>query len=191
MKKRVGILGGSFDPVHCGHVRIANSFLKSGLIDELLVILSPYPPHKENQEQADFSHRYNMLQLAFKSIENVTISDVEQKLEKPSYTLQTIEHLQKENPLTLYYLCIGEDSLQHFHKWHKYQKILEKVDLLVVERPGFDKSGVAPEILEHAIFVEHQPYSVSSTAIRKKGRVLEEDLPEAVAAYIDQHDLYE
>lgn len=190
MKQRVGILGGSFDPAHCGHVRIANSFLKSGLIDELLIILSPYPPHKQNQEQADFSHRFNMLKLAFRDIENVTISDLEQKLEKPSYTLQTIEYLQKENPETLYYLCIGEDSLQYFDEWHKYREILEKVDLIVVERPGFDKSEVDASILEHAIFVEHQPYSISSTAIRKKAGESEEDLPEAVVGYIKENQLY-
>lgn len=191
MEKRVGILGGSFDPVHCGHVRIANSFLNSGLVDELLVILSPHPPHKQNQEQADFSHRFEMLKLAFADYENVKISDLEQRLEKPSYTLQAIEYLQKENPETLYYLCIGEDSLQHFDEWYKYQEILEKVHLLVVERPGSDQSEVDPEILEKAIFVEHQPYSVSSTTIRRKGGELKADLPEAVAAYIDEHHLYE
>lgn len=191
MKRRVGILGGSFDPVHCGHVRIANSFLESGLIDELLVILSPYPPHKQNQEQADFSRRLEMLKLAFADIKGVRISDVEQKLKKPSYTLQTIEYLQKQNPDNLYYLCIGEDSLQHFDEWYKYQKILEKVHLLVAERPGFNKSEADPEILEKTIFVEHQPYLASSTTIRKRDGELKEDLPEAVAAYIDQHHLYE
>lgn len=191
MKKRIGILGGSFDPVHCGHVRIASSFLTSGLIDTLLILLSPYPPHKQNREQAAFSHRFEMLKLAFRGIERVEISDLEKKLEKPSYTLHTLEYLQKENPETLYYLCLGEDSLQHFDEWYKYRKILKKADLLVAERPGFDKSGVDKEILEHAIFVEHDPYPISSTAIRKLRVNIKEDLPNAVAAYIEKNNLYD
>ncbi len=132
-----------------------------------------------------------MLKRAFETIQNVTLSDLEQKLEKPSYTLQTIEYLQEKNPETLYYLCIGEDSLQYFDKWHKYQKILGKVHLLVAERPGFDKYGVNPEILERAIFVEHQPYSISSTTIRKAGIEIQEDLPETVVSYIKENRLYE
>lgn len=177
--------------MHCGHVRIANSFLQSGLIEELLVILSPYPPHKQNREQADFSHRFEMLKLAFEDMDDVIISDLEQNLDKPSYTLQTIDYLQNENPDTLYFLCLGEDSLQHFNEWHKYREILIRVDLLVAERPGFDNAKVDPEILEHAIFVEHEPYSISSTSIREAGGNFKEDLPDAVAAYIEKHNLYE
>lgn len=190
MKKRVGILGGSFDPVHCGHVRIAHSFLTAGLIDTLLILLSPYPPHKQNRKQAPFSHRYEMLKLAFENMEKVEISDLEQKLDKPSYTLHTIEHLQKENPDTLYYLCLGEDSLQYFNEWHKYREILEKVDLLVAERPGFDKSSVEEAILEHAVFVEHEPYPISSTEIRKSKGEIKDHLPGSVAGYIEKKNLY-
>lgn len=191
MKKRVGIFGGSFDPVHCGHVRIANSFLKSGLIGELLVLLSPYPPHKQDQNQTEFSHRLAMLRLAFEDMENVTISDLEHKLPKPSYTLQTIDHLQSSNPDTLFYLCLGQDSLKDFHKWHKYNEILEKVELLVAERPDVDHSEVDTRILEHTIFVDHKLYQVSSTKIRHSSGEKEADLPNSVAHYIKENNLYQ
>lgn len=190
MKKRVGILGGSFDPVHRGHVRIAGSFLKSGLIDELLVLLAPDPPHKKNQKKTDFSDRFEMLKLAFEKMENITVSDLEKKLPGPSYTIQTIEYLQKVNFNTLFYLCLGQDSLQNFHKWHRYKDILNKVDLLVAERPGFGDSGVDPEILEHVIFVEHKPYAASSTSIRLSDGKGKELLPDSVAAYIEKNNLY-
>lgn len=183
-------MGGSFDPVHCGHVRIAKSFLKSGLIDELLIVLSPHPPHKQDQKQADFSHRFKMLKLAFHDMKNVTISDLERNLNKPSYTIQTIDYLQSEHPNTLFYLCVGEDSLRHFDQWHKYREILQKVDLLVAERPGFDQTDVDEEILEHAVFVEHHPYSISSTSVREAGGIVKEDLPNAVADYIEKNNLY-
>lgn len=192
MKKRVGILGGSFDPVHKGHIKIASSFLKSGLIDELLVVLTPDPPHKKKQEQTAYVHRLAMLKLAFEGMNNVVISDVEQQLPKPSYTLQTICFLQETNSDTLYYLCLGLDSLTQFNQWHHYSDILEKVNLLVAERLGFDTSRIDPEILEHVVFIEHEPYPVSSTRIREKngkGKVNEE-LPDAVAAYIEKNNLY-
>lgn len=131
-----------------------------------------------------------MLRLAFDEMMNATVSDLEQQLPKPSYTLQTIEHLQSKHPDTLYYLCIGQDSLRNFHEWHRYEEILVKVDLLVAERPGFDNSQIAPAILEHAIFVEHKPYSVSSSAIRRLNGKVKEDLPNAVADYIEKNNLY-
>lgn len=188
--RRIGILGGTFDPVHCGHLRIASSFLQSGLVDKLLILLSPIPPHKQEQEQTDFTHRLEMLKLAFREIEKVWISDMEKDLEKPSYTLQTLQYLQEKHPETLFYLCIGEDSLQHFNQWYKYEEILDRVDLIVAERPGYDRSKVDRNILEHAIFVEHQPYDISSTKIRNRKSNLNEDVPDAVADYIKEHQLY-
>lgn len=191
LKKRIGIFGGSFDPVHNGHVQIARYFLNSGLIRKLLILLSPSPPHKKSTDQTDFSHRYEMLKLAFRETEKVEISDLEKNLPSPSYTLQTIEHLQSKYPNDLFYLCLGEDSLRDFHKWHKYQEILEKVDLIVAKRPGIDSSDVDPEIFENVIFIDHKPVPVSSTSIRKENRGERRDLPPAVADYIEKYKLYQ
>lgn len=132
-----------------------------------------------------------MLKLAFRETEHVEISDLEKDLPRPSYTLQTIEHLQKEYPEDLFYLCLGEDSLRDFHKWHKYKTILEKVDLIVAKRPGIDSGDVGPEILEKVIFVDHEPVSVSSTSIRKENGGGRRDLSPTVAAYIEKYKLYQ
>ena len=190
MEKRVGIFGGSFDPVHNGHIQIARSFLKSGLIRQLLVLPTPSPPHKQGLDQADYTHRFEMLKLAFRSIDHIQVSNLEQTLPHPSYTLQTIEHLQREYPGSIFYLCLGEDSLRDFHKWYQYKKILDKVNLLVAKRPEINTTEVAPEILEKTIFIKHEPVSVSSTEIRQTNGHEANDLPPSVADYIKKHNLY-
>lgn len=190
MKTRVGIFGGSFDPVHNGHIQIARSFLNSGLIHKLLVLLTPSSPHKEEIEQTEYSHRFAMLKLAFVDVEGAEVSDLEMNLPSPSYTLQTIKHLQKKNPDCIYYLCLGEDSLLNFHKWYRYKEILGRVSLIVARRPGVDSSGVHPSILEKVIFIDHEPVAVSSTAIRQSTGTKKDDLPQPVADYIKKHSLY-
>jgi len=189
--QRIGILGGAFDPVHNGHLRIAKSFLTSGLIEKLLVIPAPSPPHKM-ELRANFSHRFNMLKLAFHNWENVEISDLETKLPTPSYTIQTIQFLQQEYPDDIYYLCLGEDNLIHFNKWHKYREIMDRITLLVAERPGFDSSMIDKTLLEKTIFVDHKPYDLSSTEIRKSSvEVIERNkVPESIQEYINTHNLY-
>ncbi|MFO7798185.1 nicotinate (nicotinamide) nucleotide adenylyltransferase [Rhodohalobacter sp.] len=189
--KRIGLFGGSFDPVHNGHLEAVNSFLDSGLIDEIWILLTPVPPHKTDQRKTDFEHRYNMLKLAFQESDNTKISDIEKDLPKPSYTLQTIHHLKNQYPDYTFFLCLGEDSLQSFHKWHKYDQILEECTLMVVDRPGSDHSGVGSEILEKTIFVDHKPMNISSTEIREAPDSFAlMNLPDEVQNYIQKNNLY-
>lgn len=191
MRNRVGIFGGAFNPVHKGHVRAANSFLKSGLIDELLVLPTPTPPHKSSDGLVGFKHRVEMLKRAFSGFKDVTVSDLESQFPEPSYTLQTINYLYEEYPKTRFYLCLGEDSIVHFENWYMYKEILKKIVLLVAERPGFDSSKIPDEILERAIFVNHEPVDLSSSEFRdsESGSGLT-SLPEPVRAYIEKHNLY-
>ncbi len=189
---RTGIFGGSFDPVHVGHLSIAKSFLNSRLIDQLLILPAPEPPHKSNKSQVSFDHRLNMLQLAFSGWENVKVSDLEQKLPRPSYTLQTILHLKENRPGDVFFLCIGQDNLVSFHKWWEYEKILEEVPLLVAERPGTENQDVDSAILERTIMVDHAEIDLSSTELRNSSnfRKIEDKVPGSVASYIRDHDLY-
>jgi len=192
VKNRVGIFGGSFNPVHYGHIKVAESFLKSNIINQLLLLLTPNPPHKKSEHQVPYAHRYEMLKIAFQNDDRVTVSDLETKLPTPSYTLQTIRHLKSEYPETTFFLCIGEDSIQNFHKWYKFDEILKLVPLLVAERPGCDSSGIDSKILERAIFVEHQPVNISSTEVRQADDLLNSDklIPANVLQYINKHNLY-
>ncbi len=190
MKKRTGIFGGSFDPVHSGHIQVVESFLKSNLFHDLLILLTPTPPHKQNKNQASYNHRFEMLKMAFREYKNVMVSDLETNLPKPSYTLQTVRYLKNHYEDHNWFLCIGEDSVVHFDSWYQYKEILQLVTLVVAERPGFDKEKVKPEILEQTIFVEHNPVDISSTKIRNKTLNTGEVLPDEVAAYISKHNLY-
>lgn len=190
MEARTGVFGGTFDPVHNGHVQIVQSFLQSGLLDEILILLTPDPPHK-SQANTGYNDRMEMLRLAFSDIENVRISDLETRLPTPSYTLQTLKYLKKNHPKTRFFLCIGGDSLATIHEWYHYKEILELVPLVVAERPGSDYSNVDTEILNRTVFVDHNPVDLSSTDVRKTkfgNRSLQ--LPDKVEEYIQKYRLY-
>ena len=189
--KRIGLFGGSFDPVHNGHIGAVYSFLNSKVIDEIWILLTPDPPHKRGKLKTDFEHRYNMLRLAFQESEFIQISDIEKELPKPSYTLQTISYLKDEYPAFTFFLCLGEDSLQSFHKWYKYDEILKECSLIVVDRPGSDHSSVDDKILQKTIFVDHKPVDISSTEIRHSSRHSKlNNLPVEVKNYIQKNNLY-
>ena len=189
MKKRVGVFGGSFDPVHQGHTHIVNEFLASGLIDELLILLTPDPPHKEKSAQAYYDHRLKMLELAFADFQNVVISDLEKSLPVPSYTLQTIQYLKRENPGYTYFLCMGEDSIASFHTWYRYEDLLNQVTLVVANRPGITSKQISKEILEKTIFLNNSEVNISSTEIRLS-EIEDTVVPQQVAQYIRKHKLY-
>ena len=193
--KCIGLFGGTFDPVHNGHLSIAKSFLNSGIIDELWILLNPSPPHKPDETFAPFEIRLQMLRTAFQPIEKTKISDLEAKLPKPTYTLQTVAHLTKNYPNHTFYLCMGKDSYLHFNTWHKWRSILEYCNLLVAERPtnkDQDKT-ITPVIKKKTTFVEHTKVDISSTHIRKalaNGESIDHLVPENVADIIRDNQLY-
>jgi len=193
MAHRVGLFGGTFDPVHNGHVSIAQSFLDSGNIDELWVLLTPYPPHKQEKKTTSYQTRLDMLEAAFAGMEKVKINTIESSLPKPSYSVQTIRHLKKEYPDTTFFYCMGEDSLAKFHTWKFYDEILEECDLLVAQRPGVFHEETQDDILAHTRFVPHTPLDISSSDIRdetKKGKSIQNMVPEEVALIIENEQLY-
>lgn len=193
MAHRVGLFGGTFDPVHNGHVSIAQSFLDSGNIDELWVLLTPYPPHKQEKKTTSYQTRLDMLEAAFAGMEKVKINTIENSLPKPSYSVQTIRYLKKEYPNTTFFYCMGEDSLAKFHTWKFYDEILEECDLLVAQRPGVSHEETQDDILAHTCFVPHTPLDISSSDIRdeaKKGKSIQNMVPEEVALIIENEQLY-
>lgn len=193
MAQNIGLFGGTFDPVHNGHISISKAFLSSGLIDELWILLTPDPPHKQNNVHADYADRRQMLNLAFTHEKRVRISTVENTLPSPSYSIQTIHHLKKRYPEYNFFLCIGGDSLSSFHKWYKYREILDECELIVAHRPGFNESNIPIEIKNKAHFINNRPLDISSTEIRNrcsKGEKIKHLLPQSVADYIQDKQLY-
>jgi nicotinate-nucleotide adenylyltransferase len=192
-RRGIGLLGGSFDPVHKGHLEIIQSFLDSGYINLLYVILSPNPPHKENRDLTDFKHRYKMLQDAMVGFENLSVSTIEKELPKPSYTINTISHFNDEFPNDKLYLCIGEDSYVEFTGWYKWEEILKMCKLLVASRPEAKKNNLPEKLRESACFIEHEAIDISSSEIREKIRMgddVKDLLPDSVWSYIKKHRLY-
>lgn len=191
--KAVGLLGGSFDPVHNGHVAIARSFLKSDFISELWILLTPEPPHKLEHVFCDYEHRFKMLQSAFCQIDGVKIKETEKDLPRPSYTVQTLKYLTKQYPDYNFYLCLGEDSARNFKNWKSWNQILELCELLVVSRPSTDDLDLDPSIAKKTHLVDHRPIEISSTDIRnriKQGRDVSDLVPKEVHKIIKEHNLY-
>jgi nicotinate-nucleotide adenylyltransferase len=153
-------------------------------------------PFKQDREITAFEHRYRMAQLAFEPMQDVRISDLEQHLDPPSYTLKTLHYLKQEFPDISWKLCIGSDNLASFRHWYGYREILQIAALLVAVRPGYDigaeTGAIDTDILEHTRFVEHQPRRLSSTELRQQlgGNQPPVSVPEPVMAYIKKQRLY-
>ena len=192
-KKSIGILGGSFDPVHHGHRSIAQSFLGSEYISELWILLTPESPHKSRQKAAPYSLRLQMLNEAFEGFEGIKISDLEQQLHPPYYTVQTLEYLADQYDDRSFFLCMGEDSLINFHKWHRWQDLLDLCKLLVAARPDYGPNQLAEEVAQQAYYIDHKPMDISSTQIRKRvreGKDISNLVSAQVAQLISQNSLY-
>lgn len=190
--KPTGIYGGTFDPVHAAHVSVVKSFLNSGEADEIWIMPALQSPFKPNRAAIDYHHRVKMTELAFQDIQGIRICETEKYLPKPSYTLQTLEALEKEFAGHTFLICIGGDNLSSFSKWYRYREILQKAKLLVAARPGFYPENVTPEVLNRVIFAEHEPVECSSSALRERlsrGEHPDEIHPD-VMAYIREHRLY-
>lgn len=190
--KRIGIFGGTFDPVHNGHLAIAGSFLDSGKVDELWIMVTPESPHKQDQHISDFTTRFLMTSRAFSGKQGVLVRDDEDALPKPSYTLRTLNYLRQKYPEHSFTLCIGQDSLASFDSWYNFEQILEHTPLLVARRPD---SADVPELPQHAVihFISHDPVEISSSEIRKKirnGKKVSDMIPNDVLEIIRSYNLY-
>ena len=186
MGARIGLFGGAFDPIHNGHLGLIDSMLASGAVDELHVVPTFAPPHRP-PARFPFMDRLRMARLALQSHADVRVLSVESRLPRPSYTLRTLEHLRSGAPGDTFFLCIGFDSLATFNRWHRHREILKMCSLLVASRPGTDLAEIPPEVLDHAVFVEHEPMDLSSTQVREKlqaGEDLDGVVPQAVLEYL-------
>lgn len=188
----IGLLGGSFDPVHNGHLSIAQSFLQSKYISELWILLAPDPPHKTHS-LSPYEIRLRMLEVAFKEMDNVCVNEIEKKLPYPSYTVQTVKHLREEHPDNNFFLCIGEDSAISFTDWYRWQDILECCELLIAKRPDTKNSELHEMVAKKSHFVSHQPVDISSTKIRNRvmrGKDVSAMLPPGTEEIIEKEGLY-
>lgn len=198
--KRVAIFGGTFNPIHLGHINLCQECGKHIYLDKVILIPTNIPPHKETNQLADDYHRLQMCQLAVQGNCWFEVSDLEIKRKGVSYTIHTIEKLKQQHSDWKLYFLIGSDMLFMFHKWYQYQKILEQVDLIVGAREPKEYERMVAytqKILKNHqnIHIIHiQPFPVSSTKIRQliqQNQPVKKYLPSNVFDYIQQHHLYQ
>lgn len=191
-KLRIGLFGGSFNPVHNGHIHICKAFLNSLLIDELWVIPVYDPPHKPSENLVSFVHRLEMTKIALSGLPKVSVIDREKDLPKPNYTLKTVEYLKSTHPGTEFLLCIGGDSLKHFNTWYKYDELLKLVQLLVIERENSSHGDVESAVLNRTTFIRAEITPESSSEIRDElvTTGTTNQIPVEVLNYIRKNKLY-
>ena len=157
--KRIGIFGGSFNPIHCGHVAIARAALAQCGLDEVWLMVSPQNPLKQQADLLDDQLRFAMAQKALEGVEGVVACDYEFRLPIPSYTWNTLQHLSKDYPDHRFYLLIGGDNWAHFERWRCWKDILRHYDVIVYPRDAYAGTIDVPLL------------NVSSTEIRQRVRV--------------------
>jgi len=188
------LYGGAFDPVHAGHVFVGHEALRLMAPSTLILIPTGLPnPDVDKHLSASDADRVAMLQLAFAGEPDVSISHFELSREpRPSYFVDTLEALCQSLGVDKPALLLGEDQLYAFPQWHRYQDILDQVELWFVPRAGRHRSG-SPEIPARALFDINPFDSLSSTLIRnrlRQGLSVESLVPPSVAGYIAEHRLY-
>ena len=160
---KTGLYGGSFNPIHIGHIRLSQALLDEHLVDEMWLLVSPQNPFKVNQKLLDDNARLELAQLAVRDIPNITVSDYEFHLPRPSYMVHTLEHLRKEFPEREFILIIGADNWERFPMWYKSEEILAHHQVIVYPRPGC----LLQDIPEGVTVANTPLIDISSTEIRE------------------------
>jgi nicotinate-nucleotide adenylyltransferase len=190
---KIGLFFGSFNPVHTGHLLIANYFVQFTDLDKIWFIVSPQNPFKANDTLLDERTRLEMLKLAINGDGRFNASDFEFNLPRPSYTVNTLAELQKTNPNDTFIPIIGGDNLQSFHLWKDYEKIIANHEIYVYRRAGFHENPLLANHPKIKIF-EVPLLNISSTYIREMlqaEKSVKYLVPEKVEKYIKEHSLYQ
>ncbi|MEJ5366094.1 MAG: nicotinate-nucleotide adenylyltransferase [Desulfosoma sp.] len=148
--RRIGILGGTFNPVHVGHLRMAEEAVEALGLDVCLFIPAWAPPHKSDPKMAPFEHRWRMLELATAGHPHFHLSDLEKRLEGTSYTVRTLRALAEElPPETVLFLLVGTDAFFEMPTWWRYREIFRRASVAVLERPGTEEENPLAFLRRH------------------------------------------
>lgn len=211
LMKATGLFGGTFDPVHVGHIELARLALEHFSLSEVIFIPAASPPHKSRKHLTAFHHRVAMLALAINGDSRLSISEVEKHLPPPTYTIDTLSYLLKQSPEeTAYYFIIGLDAFLDIHTWKDYEKVISKVHFIVAARPGYTVVDLQECIASlnyerrggywyngssgrKIYYLDVESADISSTDIRKTAgtsRMPKNAVAPAVYEYIKHHKLY-
>ena len=190
---KVGLFFGSFNPIHVGHLIIANHFVEFSDLDQVWFVVTPHSPFKKKASLLADHHRLEMVYRATADYTTLRECDIEFKLKQPNYTIDTLTYLEEKYPDLKFALIMGEDNLKSFHKWKNYDIILNNHDLYVYPRRNNPVDSGELEKLGRIHRVSAPLIELSSTMIRKavkEGKLVRPMLPEAVWQYLDEMNFY-
>ena len=195
MTGRVGIYGGTFDPIHMGHLLVGQEVFLQCQLDHLIFMPSGIPPHKQYKGMASAHDRAEMVRLALDGQDQFSLSLFELERSGKSYTVDTLQALRKDmGENSVLFLIIGADNAVDMRSWHNPEGVLDLAQVLVAERPGFDRSHIDPILKTKMQFVKTPLLEISSTMIRERvqmGWPIQYWVPSAVVEYIEAHHLYQ
>ena len=190
---KTGLFFGSFNPIHIGHLIIANHLVEYSDLDEVWFVVTPHNPFKEKKSLLADIHRYRMVLEATEDYPKLKPSKIEWGLPQPNYTVNTLAYLDEKYPDHQFNLIMGEDNLRSFHKWKNYEVILENYHIYVYPRISDQKGTLELRNLPKIHTVDAPIVEISSTFIRKaipKGKNIRPLLPEKVWKYLDEMNFY-
>jgi nicotinate-nucleotide adenylyltransferase len=186
----IGLYFGSFNPVHCGHLIIANHILNSTDIEKVWFVVSPQNPFKVNAALLNEYDRLHLLKLATEDDHRIKVSDIEFNLPKPSYTSITLLHLQEKYPGNRFSIIMGSDSFQNLHKWKNFEFIIKNYKIYVYRRPGFE---IENHVHAKLTIVDAPLLQISATQIRqlvKEGKSVRYMVPDKVREEMEKGNYY-
>lgn len=196
MNKKVGLFFGTFNPIHVGHLIIANHMAEFSKLDEVWLVVTPHNPHKKKNTLLEDTHRLAMVRIATESYPKLKVSTVEFDLPQPNYTVNTLTVLEEKHPGKEFCLIMGEDNLKNLHKWKNYEVILERYPIFIYPRISKNTKDNSNSILNKnnsVTFINAPIVELSSTFIRK-GIALNKNikpmLSKNVWHYIDEMNFY-
>jgi nicotinate-nucleotide adenylyltransferase len=189
---KIGLFFGSFNPIHIGHLAMANYFVEFSDLEKIWMIVSPQNPFKSKNDLLPEDDRYQMVEETLSEDQEISVSDIEFKLPKPSYTIDTLNYLKKSYNSHEFVLIIGSDNLKYFHKWKNHKELIDNYEIYVYPRLGYDHNQYRekyPLTLVDAPFIE-----ISSSFVRSaiaEGKDVRYFVPQEAYRYIKKMHLYE
>jgi nicotinate-nucleotide adenylyltransferase len=195
---RIGILGGTFNPPHLGHLIAAQEAYRELHLDQVTLIPAGMPPHKPVDEEPGPEHRLELCRLAVGDDERFTVSDLELRRDGPSYTVDTLDVLRSRSPSDDLFLILGADIAAGLPEWHEPERVLELATVTIAMRRGTAKAAVDDALAqlqggERARFFQMPRIGISSTMVRRRvraGQPIRYFVPDTVMHYIETHGLY-
>ncbi len=211
IKRKIGILGGTFNPVHLGHISLAHCAIKCCDLEEVVFVPAASPPHKELHNIVDYTVRVTMLQLALASDPRLTISEIEKDMTAPTYSSEMLlRFMDKEQGNNRYFFIVGTDTFLDIETWNNYLDVLNLIDFIVIKRPGYSQDELFSLLMQkgyqrkrdiwsleankkNVYYCNCNTVDVSSSLVRKfiqENRDVSEFMEKSVLNYIQLHNVY-